>query len=62
MAVTGTHLAPGGGAERIPLQIAAFMARKDTPGVAVVERIGDKVRLTGAVTTTTLLEHIIGGS
>ncbi|MXM63909.1 CBS domain-containing protein [Streptomyces sp. HUCO-GS316] len=50
------------GPDAPPLQIAALMARKDTPIVAVVERNGDKATLIGAVTATALLEHIIGGS
>ncbi|KAB1149978.1 CBS domain-containing protein [Streptomyces luteolifulvus] len=50
------------GPDAPPSQIAALMARKDTPIVAVVERNSDKATLIGAVTATALLEHIIGGS
>ncbi|MGW0758396.1 CBS domain-containing protein [Streptomyces sp. NPDC002814] len=50
------------GPDAPPSQIAALMARKDAPIVAVVERNGDKATLIGAVTATALLEHFIGGS
>ncbi|WP_406174966.1 CBS domain-containing protein [Streptomyces sp. NBC_00996] len=44
-----------------PMQIAALMARKDTPIVAVVERNGVQPTLIGAVTTDALIEYFIGG-
>lgn len=50
------------GPDAPPSRIAALTARKDTPIVAVVERNGDETILIGAVTSTALLEHIIGGS
>ncbi|KUL42817.1 CBS domain-containing protein [Streptomyces regalis] len=50
------------GPDAAPSQIAALMARKDTPLVAVVERNGDKATLIGAITAAALLEHFIGGS
>ncbi|MGW3413121.1 CBS domain-containing protein [Streptomyces sp. NPDC000888] len=50
------------GPDASPLMIAALMAHKDTPIVAVVERNGDRATLIGAVTAAALLEHFIGGS
>ncbi|MFJ8533574.1 hypothetical protein [Streptomyces sp. NPDC093591] len=45
-----------------PMHMAALMARKDCPVVAVIERDGDTTRLIGAVTADILLEHFVGGS
>lgn len=49
------------GPDASPMMIAALMAHKDVPVVAVVERNGDKATLIGAVTAAALLEHVIGG-
>lgn len=50
------------GPDASPMMIAALMAHKNVPVVAVVERDGDKATLIGAVTAAALLEHFIGGS
>ncbi len=57
------RLTPGVvGPDVSPMHIAALMARKDCPVVAVIERDGGKATLIGAVTADTLLDHFIGGS
>ncbi|KOV65594.1 hypothetical protein ADL01_26840 [Streptomyces sp. NRRL WC-3618] len=49
------------GPEESPSEVAALMARKDCPVVAVIERDGGAVTLLGAITGDVLLEHFIGG-
>jgi CBS domain-containing protein len=57
------RLTPGVvGPDVSPMHIAALMARKDCPVVAVVERDGGRATLIGAVTADALLNHFIGDS
>ncbi|MER5209342.1 CBS domain-containing protein [Streptomyces sp. NPDC002838] len=53
---------PTVGPDASVMHMAALMARTHTPLVAVVERVGDRSQLAGAVTAARLMQRLVGGS
>lgn len=51
---------PTVGPDASVMHIAALMAQTHTPLVAVVERVGDRTRLAGAVTAARLMAKLVG--
>ncbi|CAO5238571.1 CBS domain-containing protein [Frankia sp. AgKG'84/4] len=56
----GRPALPVADADDTVVEVAALMARRHSPLVAVVERHGQAVRILGVITATDLLDRLLG--